>query len=121
MRTLRPLPSSCTDRVPGARSATVTRAVGGTGSGVVEKEQERVIAPALRTGSVGNAEHGVDFVLLEVRHGRRGGMASGHTSHPIHFLPPEPSSKSLSQSGSDLQREITLGVSVTPSGRSYRK
>ena len=46
---------------------------------------------------------------------------SGPTSRPIPFLPPEPSSQSLSQSGSDLQREITLGVSVTPSGRSYRK
>ena len=33
---------------------------------------------------------------------------SGPTSPPIPFLPPEPSSKSLSQSGSDLQREITL-------------
>ena len=36
---------------------------------------------------------------------------SGPTSRPIPFLPPEPSSKSLSQSGSDLQREITLDCS----------
>ena len=39
----------------------------------VQKQQECVIAPALRARTVGNREHGIDLVFLEVRHGRCGG------------------------------------------------
>ncbi len=49
--------------------------LGGARTGVVEEQQQRVVAPALGTGPVGNAEHGVDFVLVEVCHGRRRGTA----------------------------------------------
>ena len=34
-----------------------------------------MVAPALRASAVGNREHGIDFVLLEVCHGQYGGTA----------------------------------------------
>ena len=80
VRILRPLPSSRTDRVSGAKSATVARGgFGGTRTGVVEKTAvARNHAGPAHEHSRELREHGIDFVLLEVRHGRhRSAPAAG--------------------------------------------